>query len=109
MMTSFGDQIPNQLVTKYIDRLIGQFYKILPIKESGEKSLDKYMRSLQREMIGCSHLIESLNYDERFLSLISILQYMIDYECEQCVVKSEVFKAINLCKKLQEKYGVPEV
>ena len=36
MMTSFGDQIPSQLVTKYIDRLIGQFYKILPIKESGE-------------------------------------------------------------------------
>lgn len=109
MMTTKNMELSDKVVQKYLKSLIGQYYKILPIKESGEPSLAKYMDSLQREMIGCQSLIEALNYDELFMSLISILQYLIDNDCETDVVKSEVFKAINICKKLQKKYGAEEV
>ena len=109
MMTSRGIELPDKVVRKYIKALIGQFYKILPIKESGEPSLDKYMESLQREMIGCKNLILALNNDELFLSLLAVLQYMIENDCDISTVKSEVFKAINICKKLQKKYGAEEV
>lgn len=108
-MTTKNMELSDKVVQKYLKSLIGQYYKILPIKESGEPSLAKYMDSLQREMIGCQSLIEALNYDELFMSLISILQYLIDNDCETDVVKSEVFKAINICKKLQKKYGAEEV
>ena len=77
MMTSRSIELPDKVVQKYLKALIGQFYKILPIKESGEPSLDKYMESLQREMIGCQSLILALNNDELFLSLLAVLQYMI--------------------------------
>lgn len=109
MMTTKNLELPDMVVQKYLKSLIGQYYKILPIKESGEPSLSRYMDSLQRELIGCQTLIEALNYDELFLSLIAILQYLIDNDCGTDVVKCEVFKAISICKKLQKKYGAEEV
>ena len=109
MMTSRSIELPDKVVQKYLKALIGQFYKILPIKESGEPSLDKYMESLQREMIGRKSLILALNNDELFLSLLAVLQYMIENDCDISTVKCEVFKAINICKKLQKKYGAEEV
>ena len=37
MMTSKNMELPDKVVQKYLKALIGQFYKILPIKESGER------------------------------------------------------------------------
>ncbi len=108
MKTDKDIELPEAVVCKYLNSLVGQFYKILPIKESGEPSLSKYMDSLQREMMGCKDLIVALEYDELYLGLLSILEYLINNECDTRVVKSEVFKAIGICKKLQKKYGVKE-
>ena len=109
MMSIVGISLNDKIVENYISALIGQFYKILPIRESEEPSLKKYMLSLQREMIGCNNLIVALNNDELYLSLLSILQFLIDHECDIPTVKSEVFKAIHICKKLQRRYGAKEV
>lgn len=109
MMTIRNIELPDKVVQKYLKALIGQFYKILPIKESGEPSLNKYMQSLQREMLGCQNLIIALNNDELFLSLLAVLQYLIENDCDTSTVKCEVFKAINICKKLQKKYSIEEV
>lgn len=108
-MTIRNIELPDKVVQKYLKALIGQFYKILPIKESGEPSLNKYMQSLQREMLGCQNLIIALNNDELFLSLLAVLQYLIENDCDTSTVKCEVFKAINICKKLQKKYSIEEV
>lgn len=105
MMTKRGVDISDKVLRKYFAALIGQFYKILPIKESGEPSLCKYMESLQRELLGCNDLIVALNHDELFLSLLSILQYQIENDCDIDTVKTDVFKAISLCKKLENKYN----
>lgn len=104
MNTITGHEISNELLINYLDTLVNQFFKILPIKESGEPSLNEFMRSLQIELIGCSALAEALSNDAMLLSLISILQYMIDNDCDTPVVKREVFKAISICKKLKKKY-----
>ena len=104
MKTLTGHDIPNELLINYLDTLVNQFFKILPIKESGEPSLKEFMRSLQVELIGCAALIDALSNDAMLLSLISILQYMIDNDCDTPVVKREVFKAISICKKLKKKY-----
>lgn len=103
MMTSIGVEIPNQFLANYLTRLVGQFFKILPIKESGEPSIKEYMCSLQREIIGCCAVMQT-SHDSMWVSLISILQFLIDNECDIATVKTEVFKAISLCKKLKIKY-----
>lgn len=109
MMTVHGTDIPEQMLGNYLSVLVNQFFKILPIKESGEPSLKEFMKSLQLEMLGCKALMTELENDAMYLSLLSILQYMIDNECETPIVKREVFKSISLCKKLRKKYCGKEV
>ena len=104
MKTVNNYEIPDGMLENYLAALVNQFFKILPIKESGEPSLKDFMRSLQIELIGCKNLMDQLSNDPMYLSLIAILQYMIDNDCETSVVKREVFKAISICKKLRKKY-----
>ena len=101
MMTVRGIELNDEMFSKKLRGFVNQFYKILPIKESGEPSLTQYMKSLQREMLGCGALIIALDNDAQYLSLLSILQYLIDHDCDVATVKSDVFKAINILKKMQ--------
>lgn len=110
IQTTAGVPMDAKVLSNYLRTLINLFFKILPIWESGESSLNTYMRSLQAELLGCRELIDAINADPMFLSLISILQYLIDNpSCEITTVKREVFKAISICNKLKAKYAVPEV
>ena len=107
--TSIGIPMDSQLFSNYMRSLINRFFKILPIKESGneygEESLETYMKSLQAELLGCNELIITIHEDPLLISLLSILQYLIDNpECSLVTVRREVFRAISICNKLKAKY-----
>lgn len=103
--TSSGVMLNAAVLENYLCSLINLFFKILPLKESGERSLETYMRSMQAELMGCSALIDALRGDALFLSLVSILQYLIDHpEMEVSFVRREVFRAISICNKLKDRY-----
>ena len=108
MKTIYGCDVSDQMVAKRVNALVNQFYKILPLKEEGESSLAKYMLSLQREMVGMKTLMVALDDDPQYLTLLSILQYLIDHDCDVATVKMEVFKAINVIKRLQKKIAASE-
>ena len=102
--TNCGAPIHGTLVYNYLRNLVNQFFKILPLRESEEPSLAAYMGSLQRELIGAGTVIAAADYNQMFLSLIAILQYLIDNpESTVSVYKREVFKAISICNKLKAK------
>ena len=76
------------------------------MKEEMEPSLYEYMNSFLRELLGMKALIEDLNDEPMFLSLLSILKYLVDNPaCEESVVRTEVFHAISICKKLIDRYS----
>ena len=105
--TVCGVPLSSAILNNYLRNLVNLFFKILPIRESEEPSLQTYMESLQAELIGCSDLIVSLKHDAMFLSLISILQYLIDHANEPVqIYRREVFKAISICNKLKARYAV---
>jgi len=104
MRTVNGYNLSSEMVENYLGGLVNQFFKILPIKESGEPSLNEFMRSLQVELLGHKSLMRYLENDSMYMTLLSILEYLINNDCETQVVKREVFKAISICKKLREKY-----
>lgn len=104
MITVTGYEVSSVMLSNYLSNLVNQFFKILPIRESEEPSLKEYMCSLQLELLGCKELIIELKNDSMYLSLIAILQYLIDEDCDIPTVKREVFKAISICKKLSKKY-----
>ena len=107
--TTAGIPIDAALLSNYLRTLVNLFFKILPIWESGERSIGTYMRSLQAELLGCRELIIAVHSDPMFLTLVSILQYLIDHPaCEVSVVKREVFRAISICNKLKAKYAGSE-
>lgn len=112
--TSIGVPMDTRLLNNYIRSLINRFFKILPIKENGEEygeeSLETYMRSLQAELLGCNGLILSIHEDPLLISLLNILQYLIDNpECSLMTVRREVFRAISICNKLKAKYSEESV
>lgn len=109
IQTSVGIQMDAAVLENYFRSLINLFFKILPLKESKERSLETYMRSLQAELLGCKALVVAIHEDSLFLSLISILQYLIDHpESDVVFVRREVFRAISICNKLKERYAVTQ-
>lgn len=105
-VTSSGALMSATMLGGYIRSLVNRFFKILPIKESGEDSLETYMRSLQAELIGFKDLVTVIHEDSDFVSLLSILQYLIDNPgCQTTTVRREVFRAISICNKLKAKYA----
>lgn len=106
METTNGIYMDAEILSNYLYRLVNLFFKILPIRESGEASVGTYMKSLQAELLGCKELIQALHEDAMFLSLIAILQFLIDHQdSTPAVYKREVFKAISICNKLKSVYG----
>lgn len=102
--TAYGESIPGQMIVNRLKKLTNQFYKILPLKESGVETLPNYMQSLLREMLGASELIAALQYDGIYLSLLSILSFLISNDCDVDTVRCDIFKALSLIKKITEKY-----
>lgn len=109
MMTIYDIDLSDEMFARYIGNLVNRFYKILPIKEKGEVTLPEYLRSLQLEMLGCKELVVMLHHDDRYLSLLSILQSMMTEGMDVRETKREVFRAISILKKLQEKYSTERV
>lgn len=106
MKTAYDVTLPKDLVSNYCKNLVNMFYKILPMKENKEETIQTYMESLMFELVGAKGVMVALRNDALFLSLISILQSMIDQpDCEVTVIKREVFRAISICNKLSDRYG----
>lgn len=103
MDTTIGVSISNELMENYLKTLVNRFFKILPIREQDDDSLPIYLRSLQMEVLGSQNLITSFQNNANFITLASILQYLIDNpDCSIKTVRREVFHAISLCNKLKQ-------
>lgn len=108
--TVFGISVDANLLRNYFKNLVNQFFKILPMRENDEDSVITYMQSLQIELLGCKDLIPEVRDNSLYLTLLSILQYLIENpECSISTVKREVFRAISICNKLKAVYSNMEV
>lgn len=106
VQTSAEIPISKGLFYNYLCNLVNLFFKILPMREDEDPTLQSYLQGLQVELLGAKTLIVVLCDDPHYLSLLSILQYFIDNpDCEVHIVKREVFQAISICNKLKAKYA----
>lgn len=108
--TVVGKPLESKSLYVYLASLIHRFFKILPMKENGERSVDVYVHSLQCELLGCQHFLPEFCENESFMALLSVLEFLADEpECPIPVVRREVFKAINICNKLSKRFADLEV
>jgi hypothetical protein len=94
----------DQFFLNYLNFLIGRVYKILPISEDEPVTLKSYLDSLVLELLGSKDLILKLKKDASFLSLIATLQSLSENQYSHNVIRSEVFKCIDIIKKLIDRY-----
>lgn len=94
----------NEFFLNYLNFLIGRVYKILPISEDEPVTLKSYLDSLVLELLGSKDLILKLKKDASFLSLIATLQSLSENQYSHNVIRSEVFKCIDIIKKLIDRY-----
>lgn len=111
--TTNGMSIDSTVINNYFKSLVNHFFKILPMRENNEPSLCLYMKTLQSELIGCKDLVLAIQNDASYMTLLAILQYLIDSiddpECTVMVVRRNVFRAISICNKLKLQYADGEV
>lgn len=87
----------------YFDVLINRLYKILPLKEEGSLTVDKYIESLLSELTGGQDVILLIHEDGQYLSVINSLEFI--RTCENIsVCRREIFKCIRIVEKLKQKY-----
>ena len=105
MMMLEENGIGCEFLANYFKTMVNHFFKILPMRENEDPSLQIYLESFQSELLGCKELIASLNADPQFITLLAILQYLIDTpECPFRSLRREVFRAISICNKMRAKY-----
>lgn len=80
-----------------------QLFKILPMKEDDNPSLDSYLDSLIIEVWGAKSLYPELDESNEYLRIMHTLSYFKDNEYSVVQCKREVFKMINLAKKILER------
>lgn len=94
-----------ELLANFFKTLVNRIFKILPMKENDDETLNVYCNSLQFELHGTARLIPDLGNNPRYLSLLSILENIKDYpETPVSVVRREVFNAISICNKIEQLY-----
>lgn len=89
----------------YFDRLVGRIYKILPLKEKCEITLPEYLDTLLTEMTGVE-ILEELSAQPYYVSIVATVTFLAHNinNCDDTKVKREVFRLINICKKLRSHY-----
>lgn len=103
IQTDYG-ALPKRLCDNHCAGLIGAVFKILPMKEESSPTLKEYIGSLLRELIGMNDLVAKVRYDADFMTLLSCLEYLAKEEYTTDVCKQQVFRCINLVKKLDKLY-----
>lgn len=96
MISNYGE-IDNELLVRCLERYINRIWKIIPMNEKDEEreTLPIYADSLVRELIGNSQIL----FEEHFLEIVGTLKGL-QYE-DHSSVRTDVFKAINIVKKIQ--------
>lgn len=103
MIDTKYNPIPTKLCSNYFVILINRFYKILPLKEEASPTITQYITSLLSEMTGNKELIDLLQNDGQYLSLLGSLEYlMLCDNVKTC--KREIFKCIRIIEELNRKY-----
>jgi len=97
-------KIPEENFNNYFQFLVGKTYKILPMKEENCDTLNSYLESYQRELIGNQQLFKKLIDEPMFITILNTIQYLISEDYSVDICKKEVFKCIHLFKKINKKY-----
>lgn len=95
--------VDDKVIVRYLDSAVDSIFKILPLYEENNETLDDYVDSLILELRGFVSEYGSVGTIE-YISIISTLngiRKIIDEKGNQPKVRREVFKCIDVIKKIR--------
>ena len=101
MKSKYGANIEDKVLIDYFVMLVGRIYKMLPMLEKNDESLDSYFQSLMSEIAGGNQLILQDKYFLKLLFLLESLE-MAKKENDYKLYRSYIFKCTNLCQRIVE-------
>ena len=93
--TKYGFDVSVEVITKNVNRLTNQVWKLIPMYENAE-DWEKQLNTVIREIAGFS---EVFNEDPQFLQLLAKLE-SIKVSSDFSVYRKTVFEGINLLQGL---------
>lgn len=96
METKYGIDVSIASTSVDINRLTNQIWKLIPMKENGE-NWENQLETVVVEVVG---LNEILNFDERFLILLSKLEGLKAESISFFTYRKTIFEAISLLREI---------
>lgn len=98
--------MPDELLAHYFKKMVDRVFKILPLKQDGEDTLQSYLDSLLTELLGVD-ILTSLSTEPYYASLLGTIAYLNKNinDCDCAKVKKEVFGAIKICNALADQFA----
>lgn len=96
----------NSMLNHYFGTLIDRIFKILPLYEEENEGLFKYTHSLLFELYGLQYVVEGMDVDSEYITLLATLESLSDEVTifdDSEIVKREVFKCIGVINRIREK------
>lgn len=100
MNTRYGVEVNNTAFNEYIDVVVGKIFKLLPLREEKNMTLDKYHSSLMADVLGNKTLFELEQEKDMICLLVSLEGLITIHDME--LYRGKVFECINLAKKLKK-------
>lgn len=96
METKYGIDVSIASTSVDINRLTNQIWKLIPMKENGEN----WKNQLETVVVEVVGLNEILNFDERFLILLSKLEGLKAEGISFFTYRKTIFEAISLLREI---------
>lgn len=93
----------NEATNLYLNRMINELYKILAMKDEEDFTLPKYIDSVYIQLVGGAENFPELKTNQKYVSIINIIQYFRTNEFDKQLCKREILKCTNLLAKLSLK------
>jgi hypothetical protein len=100
--TKYDNSLTNKELVLYFKRLIGKIYKIMPMKENIDKTLEKYLDKLIYQLLGGSSLVLSDSLFVEIILNLESLRYIEDIQIHNSIVKETMSLCEKIIKKLEE-------
>ena len=84
----------------FLSNMIGTVYKVLALYDSNDQNLKGYIDSVCIQLLGGLETFPELKYNQKYISVINIIQYLRTNEFDKKTCKREILKGTNILEKL---------
>lgn len=101
-MNGVYGEVSDRYLREYLKSLIDKTYKILPLKEEESPTLNKYLNSYLRELVGWTNVFPFYGNEAKIMCVLSTIAYFANNDCDIADTKSEVFKCIHILEGIKD-------